>query len=108
NTLFKKNNYELVIDYLNSLKGKKGFFYYNYCPGGTKGKEFERMYFTDENGMKFDNIRETLNKWKEQKLISDNEFYILLGTLMKAMDSVANTTSVYGAFLKHFKKSALN
>lgn len=105
--LIEKTNYELVIDYLNKLKGVKGFVYNNYCPGGTEDKEHERMYFTNENGMKFDKIRKTLNEWKESKLISESEFYILLATLIKAMDKVSNTTGVYGAFLKKFKGAAL-
>jgi len=33
-------------------------------------------------------------------------YYFLLASLLESADKVANTASVYGAFLKHFKKSA--
>jgi len=43
---------------------------------------------------------------KEQEKITTNEYYFLLATLIEAIDKVANTASVYGAFLKQLKKSA--
>src|SRR5690606_4557620 len=33
-------------------------------------------------------------------------YYLLITSLLEAADAVANTASVYGAFLKHLKKSA--
>jgi len=39
-------------------------------------------------------------------MINKNEFYYLLATLLEAADKVANTASVYGAFLKKLKKSS--
>ena len=101
------SNYEIVLKYLNSLEWIKGFFYENYCPTGTMNKEYQRLYFTDENGMKFDAIRTKIEKWKNNNLLTENEYFILIATAMEYMDKVSNTTSVYGAFLKKFKKSAL-
>jgi adenine-specific DNA-methyltransferase len=97
-----------VCDYLMNLKGQKGFIYNNYCLGGTKDCQEERQYFSDENGQKCDSIRNTIEEWKKNKLINDNEFYFLLTTLLEAIDKCANTASVYGAFLKKLKKSAQN
>lgn len=99
---------EFVCNFLSNLKNKKGFIYNNYCPGGTKNKEIERQYFSDENGMKCDAIRYKIETWKENKLINDNEYFFLLATLLESIDRNANTASVYGAFLKKLKKSALN
>ena len=65
------------------------------------------MYFTDENAMKCDAIRKKIELWREEKKITDNEYYFLLTSLLESIDKVANTASVYGAFLKKFKKSAL-
>ena len=96
----------LVLNYLNSLKGKKWFIYKNYSPGGTKWKEQERMYFSDENAMKCDAIRTTIEEWKNQNHITEGEYFFLLATLLENIDKVANTASVYGAFLKKIKKSA--
>lgn len=100
----RKNN---VLDYLNNLKGKRGFIYDNYCLGGTQDKPEHRLYFSDENGMKCDSIRQQVEKWKNNKIINENEYYFLLASLIESIDKCANTASVYGAFLKKLKKSAL-
>ncbi len=104
--LVEPTNYEKVLSYLNKLEGIEGFFYNNYCPGGTAEQEYQRMYFSDENGKRFDQIRTLIQEWKEKELVNEMEFYILLASLMNAMDSVSNTTSVYGAFLKKIKGAA--
>ena len=99
---------EIVLDYLNNLEWKKGFIYKNYSPSWTKWQEFERMYFSDENALKCDGIRNKIEQWKKDKKITENEYYFLLASLLESIDKVANTASVYGAFLKKFKKSAQN
>ncbi|PIE85247.1 modification methylase [Candidatus Gracilibacteria bacterium] len=101
------NTYKkIVINYLNKLPNKKGFIYKNYSAGGTKGKEYERMYFSDENAMKCDAIRFKIEKWKKENKVTENEYYFLLASLIESIDKVANTASVYGAFLKKLKCSA--
>ena len=92
--------------YLNNLRGRKGFIYKNYSLGGTKGKEYKRQYFSDYNAKKIDACRMKIEYWKKKKLISDNEYYYLLACLIEASDKVANTASVYEAFLKDLKESA--
>lgn len=101
-----ENKLYFVIDILENLEGEKGFIYNNYCLGGTQGKKFERIYFSDENGMKCDAIRNKIEDWKEKHLINDNEYFYLISILLEGIDQVANTASVYGAFLKKIKKSA--
>ena len=103
-----KNRKNFVCDYLSNLKGKKGFVYKNYCLGGTKNKVEPRQYFSDENGMKCDAIRQKIEDWKKENLISGDEYYFLITTLIEAIDKYANTASVYGAFLKKLKKTAQN
>lgn len=105
-TLDRKKCKEL-INYLQSLKGEEGFIYKNYALGGTLGSDNERMYFTDENALKCDAIRSEIERLFKKELITSSEYYYLLACLLKAIDKVANTASVYGAFLKKFKKSAL-
>ena len=91
---------------LNGLNGKKGFIYKNYSLGGTKKCEFKRQYFSDENAKKIDAVRLKIEKWKNKNLITENEYFYLLACLIEAADKVANTASVYEAFLKDLKKSA--
>lgn len=97
-----------VIDYLNDLIGKEGFIFQNYTVAGTKEQEFERNYFSEENAKKCDAIRDLIEVWKEEKKITEDEYFFLLASLLEAIDRVANTASVYGAFLKKLKKTALN
>jgi len=102
------NKKDFVCSYLSNIKGARGFIYNNYCIGGTKNKDEERQYFSDENGMRCDAIRQKIEKWKTEKLISDNEYYFLIASLLESIDKYANTASVYGAFLKKLKKTAQN
>lgn len=101
-----KDRKDFVCDYLSRLKGEKGFIYKNYCLGGTKRLKEPRQYFSDENGMRCDAIRQKIEKWKKQKLITNNEYYFLIASLVESIDRKANTASVYGAFLKQLKKTA--
>ena len=98
---------EELLAYLNRLKGKDGFIYQNFCPGGTKNKEYQRQYFSDNNGRRCDAIRQQIEAWRQNGLLEEGEYYYLLASLLEAVDARANTASVYGAFLKSFKKSAL-
>jgi adenine-specific DNA-methyltransferase len=102
-----------LIHELNSLsiksqdyKEKDGFIYKNYCVGSGS----ERLYFSDENGKKIDVIRQKLEEWKVNNFVSqsegNSEYDFLLASLLESADKVANTASVYGAFLKKLKKSA--
>lgn len=95
------------IAQLNELDGVEGFIYKNYSFEGTEGQEFRRMYFTEHNAKKCDAIRIAIEDWFKQGKINENEYYFLLGSLINSIDKYANTASVYGAYLKQFKKSAL-
>lgn len=102
-----KERMTILINELNLLEGIEGFIYNNYSYEGTEGQEFRRMYFTADNAKKCDAIRYTIENWLTSNRINQNEYYFLLGSLINSIDKCANTTSVYGAFLKQFKKSAL-
>lgn len=103
----KKERILHLLKYLNNLKDKKKeFIFDNYSLGGSKGQKFERLYFSDENAIKIDTIRLKIENWFKEKKICEGEYFYLLGTLIEASDKVANTASVYGAFLKSLKKTA--
>ena len=65
------------------------------------------MYFTNENAKKIDAIRLKIEEWKDIKLINENEYYILLATLIEAIGYFSNILGVYGAFKKDWDKRAL-
>ncbi len=98
----EETNWFEKINELENLEGVEGFIYKNYCLGsGSK-----RQYFSDENGKRIDAIRRKIESWKKKNEIDENQYYFLLSTLLENADAVANTASVYGAFLKHLKASA--
>jgi len=94
---------EQVIDHLNNLSPIEGYFFNNYGSGGSEN----RMYFTKENACRIDAIREEIENWKTDEIISQKEFYYLLAILIDAADHVANMSGTYGAFLKIWRSVAL-
>ena len=99
----KKESLKIVIDYLNKLSSKNGFMFKNYAPGG----EHKRQYFSNENAMKIDATRNQIDKWNKEGLVSEEEFNILLASLIDAADFVANISGTYGAYLKIWRSMAL-
>jgi len=100
----KKLEYKKYLEELNNLKLKDtGFIYKNYCLGSGSN----RQYFSDVNGKKIDTIRQKIELWFKNNKINSKLYYFLLASLLESADKVANTASVYGAFLKHLKKTAL-
>ena len=102
---FDKLRIDDPIEYLNCLtltdtefKIEDCFIYNNYSPVG----DCRRMYFRPENALKIDIIRMTIEKWKNNSLISENEYFYLLSALINAVPFVANITGVYAAYLKYW------
>ncbi len=94
--------FEERISFLNNLKEAEGFVFQNYSENGKEG----RLYFSSANGKKIDAIRQQIEIWKKSEEISEDDYYFLLASLIESADKVANTASVYGAYLKQLKKSA--
>lgn len=92
---------EPLLAFISNLSGVKGFIADNYGPDGN------RFYYSAENAERADAIRQAIETWRRQALINEDEYFYLLASLLEAIDERANTASVYGAFLKKFKKSAL-
>ena len=95
-----------VCEYLNFLKPIEGFVYQNYCKGRHQDGEDYRLYFSDDNGGRCDAIRQKIEQWRGEGKLTEGEYFFLLATLIEGIDRVANTASVYGAFLKRLKRSA--
>ncbi len=75
------------INYLNNLENDKDNYFSEHF-GGT--------YFSEENARKIGIVREEIEKIAK----SENEKYILICSLLYAMDKVANTVGHYDAYRK--------
>jgi len=104
----KNINVDKVKGIIQSLNGKvteepyeHDFVYHNYTDLA------ERNYLTLENGLRVDRIRQQIETFKNDTIITTEEYQLLIKILLYAVTRVSNITSVYGAYLKKFKKSAL-
>ena len=95
-------NNPAVFDMLNNLTPKKGLFFHHY----SEASKEKRLYFTQDNAKKIDAIREKIDELYCLEQLSKPLYYHLLASLIESCDVIANTTSVYSAYLKQIKKSA--
>jgi len=91
---------ENIIKELNHISNDNEQFGNNLILTNYSG---ERMFFTEDNARRIDVIRTKIEDYK----YNANNYYFLLASLLTSCDKVANTTSVYGAFLKKFKTSSI-
>lgn len=91
------------LDFLNSIKSSitdDCFIYQNYSPN----THCNRMYFQNDNALKIDWIRQQIENWKEESVITEDEYFYLLASLINAVPYVSNITGTYGAYLKYWDK----
>lgn len=100
----KPFDYFNIFDYLenNYSDLNRNFIFSEYSQNGDKG----RLYFSEYNGKKIDQIRANLEELYSKQSISEDIYYFCLASLIESADKVANTASVYGAYLKKLKRSA--
>lgn len=98
------NNPINYLDNIDNLKKSidinKCFLYQNYSPKGN------RMYLSEKNSLTIDCARITIEKWRNESLLSDNEYYYLLAAIIEGVPYVSNISGTYGAFLKKWDKRA--
>jgi adenine-specific DNA-methyltransferase len=95
-------NIKKIIDDCNKVELVDGLIYKNFTPN----EQCERMFFTNNNARKTDAIRQYIQQQLDNNLITLNEFNFVLASLIVSVDKVANTSCVYGAYLKEYKKTA--
>lgn len=95
------NPFQYLEDDNNAKNHINSYYMDNYTPAG------DAMYFTEENGKRIDFIRDTIDVWRDNNLLTKPEYYYLISCLIEAIPFVSNTTGTYGAFLKHWDKRAL-
>lgn len=95
--------YERILIALNNVRLKKGYFFKEFSPNGkpTCG-DVPRQYFTPENAMKIDGIRNAIAELAQRKLINDLEHSLLLHDLIMATNDIANIAGTYGHYLSKF------
>ena len=86
-TSTNNKNVSNKLDYLNSLKAEQDNYF---------SEHFGNAYFSLENARKIGTIREEIEKTSE----TEEEKYILICSLIYAVDKVANTVGHYDAFRK--------
>lgn len=90
------------FEYLNANENTvQGFMYRNYAP-----TESARMYFIPENAGRIDYFRKQIEDWKNENLLSEEEYCYLIACLIESVSDVSNTAGVYGAFLKKWDSRA--
>jgi adenine-specific DNA-methyltransferase len=97
----------IVVEYLNQIEPIEGFISQNYTPSGTSELEIPRMYYSDENGKIIDAIRQKIEFWKNEDLINESEYFILLACLIETVPFYANISGVYAAFQKKWDPRAV-
>ncbi len=106
-TSFFSTPLDNVVEYLNNIDDVEGFIYWNYTPEGSKNIETPRMYFSNENGRRIDAIRQQIEAWKMNHLITESEYFILLACLIESVSFYSNVAGVYSAFYKKWDPRAI-
>lgn len=65
------------------------------------------MYFSNENGLRIDAIRQQIETWNNAGLLSESEYFILLTCLIETVSFYANIAGVYAAFHKKWDPRAV-
>ncbi len=94
------------IDYFNylsdieleKLPNHARFFQYNYAPKG------QRMYVNDNNALRIDFARNTVEKWLQEDLINEMEYSYLVACIVEGIPFVSNISGTYGAFHKKWDR----
>lgn len=89
-------DFQSLIDHLNNLPGRAGFFTENYCVNAR--------FFHPDNGEKIDAIREEIDRIK----LDDKLRSVLLVSLMEAADRIDSTCGIQMAYLKSWAARARN
>lgn len=104
----KDHGIESPLDYLQekadvaTTSNTAGYYEQSYSPTG------QAMYFTVDNAKRIDSIRDTIQEWDDQGLLTATENAYLVSSLIEAIPYISNITGTYGAYLKKWDKRALN
>lgn len=83
---------------MEALESERRFFQNNYAPAGG------RMYLTNDNALRIDYTRNTVEDWHNQGVINDDEYYYLIASIVEGIPFVSNIAGTYGAFNKFWDR----
>lgn len=83
---------------METLEKERRFFQNTYAPAGG------RMYINDENGLRIDFARCTVEDWKKAGLLNESEYYYLVACIVEGIPFVSNTSGTYGAYHKVWER----
>lgn len=86
---------------------QEGFIWREYSPASLRQVGFERKYFTEENARRIDGAVEKIHFYRNSGIISEQEFSLLIATLISAVNGVANIAGTYGCFLSKWTAQSL-
>lgn len=89
---------QMSIEKMECLETERRFFQNTYSPKGG------RMYITDENALRIDYARNIVEDWRTNDLITENEYYYLIASIVEGIPFVSNISGTYGAFHKTWDK----
>lgn len=85
---------QLPTEAMETLEQERRFFQNNYSPLGG------RMYVTESNALRIDYARNTIEDWRKQGLLDENEYYYLVACVIEGIPFISNIAGTYGAFHK--------
>lgn len=88
--------YFIELDEQKFIFDRPTFIHDNYSPT----KNSDRQYLTNRNSLRIDAFRQSIEKWKEEDLISENEYFYLVAGVVESVPFVSNIAGTYGAYLK--------
>ena len=92
-----------VLAHFEELPPEEGMLTRQYSPAGVAG----RMYLREENAARCDAMLGELRRAIAANLLTEPETFLLLATIIDAVDRVANISGTYGAYLKKWHGNAL-
>lgn len=88
----------LSVEDMQTLAQEKRFFQNTYAPTGG------RMYMNDDNALRIDYARNQVEDWKNEGLLSEDEYFYLVACIVEGIPFVSNISGTYGAFHKEWER----
>ena len=93
--------FDIIENTDHGFKKEQMFFLNNYSELAG------RTYLTNSNAELIDLIRLSVEKWFNEKLLTEDEYFYLLGSIVESIPFFSNISGTYGAFLKTWDPRAL-